>query len=241
MPHLTQLSLESWRKPDSIQSKWLTHKISAVFPRRRPQVAYKDSELTARLEYLGLDTGRISRPQLLFFAGSPSLPSSLQAVAFRRLQGLTNADVLAFLAHISPTIEHLSIRNCEFSRSEDEEHAIDAIMPRMTVLRVLDVSGDLISDLAVSRKTFPNSTSAPSGLKFGNNQPRACFDDPDISRFTKLSEALAVTGWVSVTLRFKPRAVLDPKLIDAATRTAIARGIKFDAKPDDVPYGCYMV
>lgn len=84
-------------------------------------------------------------------------------------------------------------------RTYDEEYAIDAMIPVMVNLRMLDVEGDVVSDLAVKRKEY---NWAAAGMK-GPDWKR--FEAPSITIANApgvnphgLISALKCTDWSRV-------------------------------------------
>ncbi|KAG6819559.1 hypothetical protein H0H93_010769 [Arthromyces matolae] len=164
--------------------------------------------------------GVITGPQLLNFAGCLHQPPKLTYLRLTRLEGLCNSDLLACLTHVSPTIESLFISFCKISRCLDENYAVDATIPDMPRLAFLELSGDLSSDLTISRKV-PGST--PDGGKVSELR----LYHPNNSNFINLEDAINVTGWGSITITWNQLYAPDPARVQAAKEVAQRRGMSF--------------
>ncbi|KAG6853286.1 hypothetical protein C0991_005508, partial [Blastosporella zonata] len=220
LPHLIELFIVDWRKPD--KSEWLLWNMPNIFSRWSSQVdpcQNNTGYLSPKLEELTLKIGYITGPQFRFFAGPPHLPSTLQSVTLRLVHGLANTDLLDFLTHVSLTIKYLTILDCQLSRARDEEYAVDTVMPQMVRLTYLQLSGDIASDLTISRKS--SQTVIPGS--------KIMLTYPSTAHFWNLSGALAVTGWESVILQWNPEDLPHPALVEAAKLRAFLTGIQFSS------------
>jgi hypothetical protein len=92
--------------------------------------------------------------------------SSLHTVFFQDLTGFTNTSLRTWLAAIGPALTDWTLKRTPVhGRAQDEEYAIDAMMPIMVNLRKLDVEGDVVSELAVMRREY---NWAATGIKGPN-------------------------------------------------------------------------
>ncbi|KAG6818763.1 hypothetical protein H0H93_002046 [Arthromyces matolae] len=132
--------------------------------------------------------------------------------------GLSNSDLLACLTHVSPTIESLFISSCKIARSSKEEYAIDTAISHMLHLTLLDLSGDLSSDLTISRKP-----STPAVEKGGKPTVLRLYQAEN-SKFLNLKEAVNVTGWGSITITWSYLDGRDRARVDEANEVAMRRG-----------------
>lgn len=102
------------------------------------------------IRLLRLQNGNLTGTQLLRFVQSPH--PILSALTLERVSGLQNSDLLAFLTVITSTITYLKIWDCAMDRLIDEEHALDVVMPSLSVITTLTVCGDQVSSLSIARK-----------------------------------------------------------------------------------------
>jgi len=153
---------------------------------------------TCHIQSLRLENGHITDLQL--YRLTVSSHSSLHIVFFQDLTGFTNAGLRTWLAAAGPAITDLTLKRTPVSgRTYDEEYAIDAMIPVMVNLRMLDVEGDVVSDLAVKRKEY---NWAAAGMK-GPDWKR--FEAPSITIANApgvnphgLISALKCTDWSRV-------------------------------------------
>ncbi|KAF5383627.1 hypothetical protein D9615_003558 [Tricholomella constricta] len=104
------------------------------------------------IEKLILRRGTLTGTQLKSFAAAP-----LTLVELRAIQGLSNQDLLSFLSSTTATLTHLTIDDTPSPRSsEDEELAIDAVMPKMSALVMLFTDGANISTRSIARRKARN-------------------------------------------------------------------------------------
>lgn len=108
------------------------------------------------LHELSLTDGVVSAPLLRFLTSSSR--STLVVVCLDGLKGLTNTGLREWLDEISPSIEVLCLSHCVVDRSDDEECALDAVMPKMTLLHHLITIGDMTSASTVERHQSPPRT-----------------------------------------------------------------------------------
>ncbi|RDB23679.1 hypothetical protein Hypma_009156 [Hypsizygus marmoreus] len=73
--------------------------------------------LECKIEHLILERGRLTGPQFLRFA-SPFSPPVLKRLDLEAVQGISNADFLAFLMQVAPTLTSLTVRECTFPRGK---------------------------------------------------------------------------------------------------------------------------
>lgn len=171
------------------------------------------------IQDLGLHNGALDGFQLLRFVSSPH--PCLQTVDFDNIRGVSNRDLLNFLSEIASTLTSLSIRGSGIPpSSDDEEYAIDAVMPKLVSLESVTVVGDYLSALAIARK--------PSRRRHSVHYAQHSIS---ISRAPGMSmagvaKAMEVCCWeiVFITWSYVPDEVMREK----AVNTARARGITFN-------------
>jgi hypothetical protein len=93
----------------------------------------------------------------MFRFTSPTQPT-LRVLYLIAVEGLSNNGLLNFLLQVSPTLTDLFIINCTLPRStDDEEFAIDAVIPKMLRLKAMQTVGPgLLSVSAIARKSREN-------------------------------------------------------------------------------------
>ncbi|KAG6817477.1 hypothetical protein H0H87_008102 [Tephrocybe sp. NHM501043] len=135
------------------------------------------------------------------------------------LDGVSNLDFTSFLNAVASTLENLHVESCEFSRvSEDEEFAIDAVMPKLAALVNLSAEGPgLATCLALSRKAIARPQhGALVEVKLMPGKSDLHLKD--------IFPAMSVTGWKSITVIFSesPNApALIQSILEAATNCGI--------------------
>src|SRR6185369_16019529 len=93
--------------------------------------------LTCNLEQLHLAQVRIDSPRFLHFI--QPLHPRLASLHLNAVTGLFNTDLLLFLSAIAPTLEVLEVMDCAIPcQTDDEELAIDDVMPRLAALRRIE-------------------------------------------------------------------------------------------------------
>ncbi|KAG6914983.1 hypothetical protein DXG01_014041 [Tephrocybe rancida] len=92
---------------------------------------------SCKISDLDLAYGTLSGPHLRLFT-PPSAPR-LRKLKLAHVDGLLNSDFAPFLAAVAPTLEDLTVEDCEITRVTDEEFALDAVMPQLTTLVQLSV------------------------------------------------------------------------------------------------------
>ncbi|KAJ7786748.1 hypothetical protein B0H14DRAFT_302068 [Mycena olivaceomarginata] len=141
--------------------------------------------LGCALRSITLYNGPITAPQLCnLTAGSHS---SLSDVSFNGIVGLSNAGLKGWLLQVAPALRQLNIEKSSIAKaSDDEEYALDATMSHLISLSSMRIEGDVLSELAVSRK--PGSTGRSGG---GRINLANC---PGVNP-NGLVQALKYTGW----------------------------------------------
>ncbi|KAG6863586.1 hypothetical protein C0991_004815 [Blastosporella zonata] len=108
--------------------------------------------LSFQLETLDLYGGEIKGHQMMRFVTMPN--PRLRVLSLMNLTGLLNNEFATLLTTVAPTLEELQINHCQFLRAtDDEEFAIDTVMPQFAALkRLIAIGVGLVSALAISRK-----------------------------------------------------------------------------------------
>ncbi|KAG6863073.1 hypothetical protein C0991_008378 [Blastosporella zonata] len=108
--------------------------------------------LSFQLETLRLYHSKIKGHQMMRFVTMPN--PTLRVLSLWELTGLLNNEFAALLTTVAPTLEEVQIEDCQFLRvTDDEEFAIDTVMPHFAALKLLIAVGvGLVSALAISRK-----------------------------------------------------------------------------------------
>ncbi|KAG6864466.1 hypothetical protein C0991_009299 [Blastosporella zonata] len=108
--------------------------------------------LSFQLEALRLYGSEIKGHQMMRFVTMPN--PRLRVLSLMNLTGLLNNEFAALLTTVAPTLEEVQIEHCQFLRvTDDEEFAIDAVMPHFAALkRLIAIGVGLASALAISRK-----------------------------------------------------------------------------------------
>ncbi|KAJ7728949.1 hypothetical protein DFH07DRAFT_850655 [Mycena maculata] len=145
--------------------------------------------LDCALRTITLHNGPITGPQLCnLTAGSHS---SLSDVHFSGIIGLSNAGLKDWLLQVASTIRQLNIEKCSIAKASDEEYALDAAMSHLASLSNLRIEGDVLSELAVLRKT--SST--------GRNRHMINLDNCPGVNPHGLVQALKYTSWQTISAR----------------------------------------
>ncbi|KAG6853885.1 hypothetical protein C0991_000350 [Blastosporella zonata] len=171
-------------------------------------------QLKFNVRKLALQFAALRGPQLMPFATTPA--PRLTELNLLDVQELLNRDLLAFLDALAQTLSHLIVLRCNFVRAEDEEHAIDAVMPIMTSLVHLSTDGYCASILALSRKT-----NAPMDAINCHISLRPA--NPGVTLADAAEVIAAVTGWSTVSLFWTQG--WDETLVASIKREAKQRGV----------------
>ncbi|KAF7339878.1 hypothetical protein MVEN_01904800 [Mycena venus] len=147
--------------------------------------------LDCALRSIQLFNGPITGPQLCnLTAGSHS---SLSDVHFSAIIGLSNAGLKDWLLEVACTLRQLNIEKCSIAKTrDDEEYALDAVMSHLTLLSSMRIEGDVLSELAVLRKTSSSTQWKCDSISFDN-----C---PGVNPHG-LVQALKYTGWHTISAR----------------------------------------
>lgn len=117
------------------------------------------------LHDLALADGVIAAPQLRLLTSSSH--SSLTSVSLSDLVGLTNIGFREWLDEVGSSLRFLDLRDCVVKRLDEEERALDTIMPKMTSLRYLYIRGDVASALTIERYHLPGGN--PTKYEVGSS------------------------------------------------------------------------
>lgn len=125
-------------------------------------------EVTCSIKSVSLHRGSLKLPQLRSL--TTSTKSALQIASLQYISGLTNRDLYTWLTEVGPTLTHLTIQFSTISRqSDDEEYAVDVVLPTMTTLIHLDLEGDITSELVLMRYSPDQSSqSSKSWRRWGS-------------------------------------------------------------------------
>lgn len=169
---------------------------------------------------LSLQNGFLTFPQLRLFTAS-SLPT-LQNVTLRNISGLSNEDLRTWLVDVVATLTSLGIQFTPLSRrSDDEEYAVDALLPKMAHLRHLELEGDVASELVLSRYAPCCERGQPSRRE-GSTLTVDNMPGVDVHGFVG---ALKATRWARVTATNLVLREEKMKLKAEATKIAKDRNI----------------
>ncbi|KAG6874489.1 hypothetical protein C0995_010399 [Termitomyces sp. Mi166 len=183
---------------------------------------YDAPSLPSRIEELQLSCGFLTASQLSRF--TLSCNPCLRLCRLSRIKGLSNSGFASFLSLVASSLITLEISHCEFpllsGDADDEELAIDSLMPRLTSLRRLVVNGPgIVTSLSISRKSSMTTV-----------HQRCAVVVSDVTREMKLEEtskALEVTGWSSVCIHWRRMDQTDVgPYVQTALETATRRGIE---------------
>lgn len=155
----------------------------------------------------------------MFRFTSPTQPT-LRVLYLIAVEGLSNNGLLNFLLQVSPTLTDLFIINCTLPRStDDEEFAIDAVIPKMLRLKAMQTVGPgLLSVSAIARKSRENIHSLETFFSCED----AGFD------VSGLIVALKATDWQHVTISgFIANRGWDAEFSEEAYKVAADRGLDF--------------
>ncbi|KAG6812737.1 hypothetical protein H0H92_000954 [Tricholoma furcatifolium] len=178
-------------------------------------------QLKFNLKRLKFQSGTLDVTHLMLFAVTPRL--RLEELHLKDVKELPNRDFFAFLAAVAPTLSHLIVLGCIFSRESGEEHAIDAAIPILVVLKTLSTDGYCATELALTRKTKkPSICDVDYRIFLGPASPGVTF--------AGAAQAMDVTAWSSVSLLWPDKTGWQQTLVDQARRRAEARQIKFDCR-----------
>ncbi|KAJ7195670.1 hypothetical protein GGX14DRAFT_674743 [Mycena pura] len=206
-PRLHKLELYGWDGPNPFLQTVEQFTIEQTPP------------LDCALSTIRLATGPITGPQLCnLTAGSHA---SLTEAYFSGLIGLSNAGLKEWLVQLAPTLQRLHIKQCSIARaSDEEEYALDAAMGTLTALSDLHVDGDILSELAVLRKTASGAaTPRPRSARMIHLE-----NCPGVSPHG-LVQAMKHTGWN--TIRARQLFEGNQPLFEEAEAVAKERGLSF--------------
>ncbi|KAJ6511027.1 hypothetical protein C8R45DRAFT_1068858 [Mycena sanguinolenta] len=109
--------------------------------------------LSCALKTVLLFNGPITAPQLSnLTAGSHA---SLSNLDLNGVVGLSNSGLKDWLFEAGGSLQRLNIEKCSVAKAADEEYALDAAVGHLAALSNLRVDGDIVSELAISRKIAP--------------------------------------------------------------------------------------
>jgi hypothetical protein len=175
-------------------------------------------KLACSIKSVLLNNGSLTFPQ--FRSLTTSWRSSLQAATLDRISGLTNDDIYHWLSEVGPTLTHLRIRYSPlFRQSDDEEYALDAIMPIMTHLYDLHLQGDIASEQVLLRYAPSHELEQPQRYP-----SHITIDSPGVTTHGFM-RALKTTAWAHIDVRFLGLGIANTELPDEAMRIAGDRNI----------------
>jgi hypothetical protein len=173
------------------------------------------------LQSVLLQHGTLTLPGLRSL--TTSWRSSLRVATLQHISGLTNEDLYSWLSEVGPTLTSLTIEFSPLSRrSDEEEYAVDVVMPAMNNLRHLNLEGDIVSELALLRYV-PTELAPPEPL--WRKWYRLSIDNaPGVNAHGFLS-ALRTTAWTTVSMRNLVLREENMELSEEAQRIAKERNI----------------
>ncbi|KAJ6521052.1 hypothetical protein DFH09DRAFT_1373137 [Mycena vulgaris] len=147
--------------------------------------------LDCALRSIDLFSGPITGPQLCNLTAGSHL--SLSDVYLSEIIGLSNAGLKDWLLEVARTLRQLNIEKCSIAKAkDDEEYALDAAMSHLTSLSSMHIEGDVLSELAVLRKTGSSTRWNRGSISLDN-----C---PGVNPHG-LVQALKYTGWHTISAR----------------------------------------
>ena len=149
-----------------------------------------------------------------------SWKSALREARISDISGLTNEDIRMWLSEVGPTLEIICFDSTEVRnhRSINEEYAVDAMLPIMSNLVILDLKGDIASHLVLER-FVPASDAIP-----GRQYKLWMLKVPGlIVNSDRFLNALNTTAWTEIN----ETGLLRGELLEEARRIATRRNICF--------------
>ncbi|KIJ50305.1 hypothetical protein M422DRAFT_245554 [Sphaerobolus stellatus SS14] len=165
------------------------------------------------LDEIRFEQGLLSMAQLQ--AMTASSQDTLQLVALISIRGISNKELKAWLFDFGPNLTSLTLESNVFTRSEEEELAVDATIHRMPKLVYLKLDGPVATVLTLLR--FQPAWSK----RFG--QPRIMIKDPMLFDPHAFVIALHTTKWGYVDVTGLRVSEENSELVEEANRVARER------------------
>ncbi|KIJ39581.1 hypothetical protein M422DRAFT_257640 [Sphaerobolus stellatus SS14] len=165
------------------------------------------------LDEIRFKQGLLSMAQLQ--AMTASSQDTLQLVALTSIRGISNKELEAWLFDFGPNLTSLTLESNVFTRSEEEELAVDATIHRMPKLVYLFLNGPVATVLTLLR--FQPARSE----RFG--QPRIVIEDPMLFDPHAFVIALHTTKWGNVNVTGWRVSEENSELVEEANRVARER------------------
>jgi hypothetical protein len=181
--------------------------------------------LTANIQDLHLLHSKITGAQLLRFIRPDD--AFLKTLILSHVHGFSNSELFTLLSSVARTLTTLRITYCTIPRdNEEEEFALDAVMPQLSAIETVSTAGDCISVLAIARKA---ESLEPDSMSRATSRPY--FPSIGISAAPTLDceclpSAVNTTGWKTISIaRCEGVAKAEMSVKQDAREIAASRGI----------------
>lgn len=220
--NFTQLSSLNAAQLAKCFSHWPKLRRATVYQIGRPTDEDRNDELApakCALDELKLERGLISMIQLRNITASSR--ETLHTVVLKSIRGISNKEIASWLLDFGPTLTNLTLQSNVFTRSEEEELALDQTISQMPKLFDLTIDGPIATVLTLLR--FEPITDADQNVF----RRRCCLriSDPMLIDPHAFVIALRTTKWNNVNITGLRMSEENSELAEEAKKVASERRI----------------